>query len=91
MGTAGPAWGWRSRAGFVNANGGKLYVESLPGQGATFVFELPLDPVVPAQDGGGAAEDPSEPDAGQEVARNGAPREIPAATARQSAGEHDGG
>jgi two-component system, OmpR family, sensor histidine kinase KdpD len=33
--------------GFVNANGGKLYVESLPGQGATFVFELPLDPVVP--------------------------------------------
>ncbi len=75
--------------GFVNANGGKLYVESLPGQGATFVFELPLDPVVPAQDGGGAAEDPSEPDAGQEVARNGAPREIPAATARQSAGERD--
>jgi two-component system, OmpR family, sensor histidine kinase KdpD len=31
--------------GFVQANGGKLYVESLPGQGATFVFELPLDPV----------------------------------------------
>jgi two-component system sensor histidine kinase KdpD len=35
--------------GFVQANGGKLYVESLPGQGATFVFELPLDPVVPAE------------------------------------------
>ncbi len=34
--------------GFVQANGGKLYVESLPGQGATFVFELPLDSVVPA-------------------------------------------
>ncbi len=33
--------------GFVEANGGRLYVESLPGQGATFVFELPLDPVVP--------------------------------------------
>ncbi len=33
--------------GFVEANGGKLYAESLPGQGATFVFELPLDPVVP--------------------------------------------
>ncbi len=31
--------------GFAQANGGKLYVESLPGQGATFVFELPLDPV----------------------------------------------
>jgi two-component system sensor histidine kinase KdpD len=36
--------------GFVQANGGKLYVESLPGQGATFVFELPLDPVVPGED-----------------------------------------
>jgi two-component system sensor histidine kinase KdpD len=35
--------------GFVQANGGKLYVESLPGQGATFVFELPLDPVVPSE------------------------------------------
>jgi two-component system, OmpR family, sensor histidine kinase KdpD len=29
--------------GFTEANGGSLYVESLPGQGATFVFELPLD------------------------------------------------
>jgi two-component system, OmpR family, sensor histidine kinase KdpD len=37
--------------GFVQANGGKLYVESLPGQGATFVFELPLDPAVPAAEG----------------------------------------
>jgi two-component system sensor histidine kinase KdpD len=36
--------------GFVQANGGKLYVESLPGQGATFVFELGLDPVVPSQE-----------------------------------------
>jgi two-component system sensor histidine kinase KdpD len=36
--------------GFVQANGGKLHVESLPGQGATFVFELPLDPVLPARD-----------------------------------------
>jgi hypothetical protein len=36
--------------GFVQANGGKLYVESLPGQGATFVFELPLDPVVPSEE-----------------------------------------
>jgi two-component system sensor histidine kinase KdpD len=30
--------------GFVEANGGTLRVESLPGQGATFVFELPLEP-----------------------------------------------
>ncbi len=28
--------------GFTDANGGRLYVESLPEQGATFVFELPL-------------------------------------------------
>jgi two-component system sensor histidine kinase KdpD len=31
--------------GFVEANGGKVWVESLPGQGATFVVELPLEPV----------------------------------------------
>ncbi len=28
--------------GFTESNGGTLYVESLPGQGATFVFELPI-------------------------------------------------
>jgi signal transduction histidine kinase len=28
--------------GFTLANGGWLYAESLPGQGATFVFELPI-------------------------------------------------
>jgi two-component system sensor histidine kinase KdpD len=28
--------------GFTEANAGWLHVESLPGQGATFVFELPL-------------------------------------------------
>jgi len=28
--------------GFTEANGGTLHVESLPGQGETFVFELPL-------------------------------------------------
>ncbi len=43
--------------GFVQANGGKLHVESLPGQGATFVFELPLDPVVSVP----AAEDTQTP------------------------------
>jgi len=30
--------------GFVEANGGRVWVESLPGQGATFVVELPLEP-----------------------------------------------
>ncbi|HWX52587.1 MAG TPA: ATP-binding protein, partial [Solirubrobacteraceae bacterium] len=29
--------------GFTEANGGSLHVESLPGQGATFVFELPIE------------------------------------------------
>ncbi|HXD55253.1 MAG TPA: DUF4118 domain-containing protein [Solirubrobacteraceae bacterium] len=29
--------------GFTEANGGTLHVESLPGQGATFVFEIPLE------------------------------------------------
>ena len=29
--------------GFIEANGGTLHVESLPEQGATFVFELPLE------------------------------------------------
>jgi two-component system sensor histidine kinase KdpD len=28
--------------GFTEASAGSLHVESLPGQGATFVFELPL-------------------------------------------------
>ena len=42
---AGSGLGLAIARGFVQANGGKLYVESLPGQGATFVFELPLDPV----------------------------------------------
>ncbi|HST39045.1 MAG TPA: ATP-binding protein [Conexibacter sp.] len=31
--------------GFVEANGGRVWAESLPGQGTTFVVELPLDEV----------------------------------------------
>jgi two-component system sensor histidine kinase KdpD len=34
--------------GFVEANGGRVWVESLPGQGATFVVELPLPVAAPA-------------------------------------------
>ena len=34
--------------GFVEANGGRVHVESLPGQGASFVVELPLPEVVRA-------------------------------------------
>jgi two-component system, OmpR family, sensor histidine kinase KdpD len=50
--------------GFTEANGGTLHVESLPGQGATFVFELPFSASGgdrPAQaesaDGAGTGED----------------------------------
>jgi len=32
--------------GFVEANGGKIWVESLPGQGTSFVLEFPIDHVV---------------------------------------------
>jgi two-component system sensor histidine kinase KdpD len=41
--------------GFTEANAGSLHVESLPGQGATFVFELPL------QEPGEEGEDGAEP------------------------------
>jgi two-component system sensor histidine kinase KdpD len=49
--------------GFTEANAGTLRVESLPGQGATFVFELPLGDADPRADGPEplpeAAHDPS--------------------------------
>jgi two-component system sensor histidine kinase KdpD len=35
--------------GFIEANGGRVWVESLPGQGTSFVVELPLD--APAVEG----------------------------------------
>jgi two-component system, OmpR family, sensor histidine kinase KdpD len=52
-GRRGSGLGLAIARGFVEANGGTLHVESLPGQGATFVFELPLErgsppPALPA-------------------------------------------
>jgi two-component system sensor histidine kinase KdpD len=59
--------------GFTQASSGSLYVESLPGQGASFVFELPLrDPASSAQepaDDGVRVESPG----GQTVAGGKAP------------------
>ncbi len=42
--------------GFTESNGGRLHVESLPGQGATFVFELPLAAQQPSHEPKGAVE-----------------------------------
>jgi two-component system sensor histidine kinase KdpD len=41
-GRRGSGLGLAIARGFTEANGGSLHIESLPGQGATFVFELPL-------------------------------------------------
>jgi two-component system, OmpR family, sensor histidine kinase KdpD len=41
-GQRGSGLGLAIARGFTEANAGTLHVESLPGQGATFVFELPL-------------------------------------------------
>jgi two-component system sensor histidine kinase KdpD len=51
--------------GFTESNGGRLHVESLPGQGATFVFELPLSPQsTSVPDGESESVASSEPSAG---------------------------
>ena len=42
-GRRGSGLGLAIARGFTEANGGTVHVESLPGQGATFVFELPLE------------------------------------------------
>jgi len=62
--------------GFTEANAGSLHVESLPGQGATFVFEMPLEESrgeidLDAPSGAGAAGEvraPAAPSAGPERA-----------------------
>ncbi len=41
-GAAGSGLGLAIARGFVEANGGRLRAESLPGQGTTFVFQLPV-------------------------------------------------
>jgi two-component system sensor histidine kinase KdpD len=46
--------------GFTEANAGSLHVESLPGQGAAFVFELPLAAAAPRPDGDAAASETGE-------------------------------
>jgi two-component system, OmpR family, sensor histidine kinase KdpD len=63
--------------GFAEANGGSLHVESLPGQGATFVFGLPLeepgeereDGAVPATIASAQGPDQGAPSDGRETAR----------------------
>ena len=40
-----PGWGSAIARGFVEANGGKVAVESLPGQGTTFVVAFPVEEV----------------------------------------------
>jgi two-component system, OmpR family, sensor histidine kinase KdpD len=45
---AGSGLGLAIVKGFVEANGGRVRVESLPGQGSSFVVALPLPEAVPA-------------------------------------------
>jgi two-component system, OmpR family, sensor histidine kinase KdpD len=47
-GSGGSGLGLAIVRGFVEANGGHVHVESRPGQGASFVVELPLPEAVPA-------------------------------------------
>ena len=46
-GTAAPGSGWRSSRGFVEANGGRARVESLPGQGTVFALDFPIEAAEP--------------------------------------------
>jgi two-component system sensor histidine kinase KdpD len=48
--------------GFTESSGGRLHVESLPGQGATFVFELPLAPQQPSSESKDEVETQASPE-----------------------------
>ena len=61
--------------GFSESNGASLRVESLPGQGATFVFEFPLPAPGDAPDGSGGGD-----------AADGARRQEPSASGRAPGG-----
>lgn len=55
-GRRGSGLGLAIARGFVEANGGLLYADSLPGQGAALIFELPLTgPVAPEASAGPGA------------------------------------
>jgi two-component system sensor histidine kinase KdpD len=47
-GSGGSGLGLAIVRGFIEANGGRVHVESTPGQGASFVVELPLPQAVRA-------------------------------------------
>jgi two-component system sensor histidine kinase KdpD len=57
--------------GFTQASSGSLYVESLPGQGASFVFELPLRDPASAGAAPDEAHAPGAPDAPEAKPRGG--------------------
>ncbi len=48
--------------GFTESSGGRLHVESLPGQGATFVFELSLAPRQPTPESNDEVETQANPE-----------------------------
>ncbi|HMH46527.1 MAG TPA: DUF4118 domain-containing protein [Solirubrobacteraceae bacterium] len=66
--------------GFTEASSGSLHVESLPGQGASFVFELPLQEAGEGRRAGEVEPPPDEslpqapPEGGEPLARRGAGR-----------------
>jgi two-component system, OmpR family, sensor histidine kinase KdpD len=51
---AGAGLGLAIVRGFIEVNGGQVWAESVPGQGTTFVVELPLEPAGAAAPGRGA-------------------------------------
>jgi two-component system sensor histidine kinase KdpD len=68
--------------GFTQASSGSLYVESLPGQGASFVFELPLRDPASAGTAGDATPKDRRAAAGEAEDTHGAPAAGMAATAK---------